>query len=131
MRIENSGLFQDRYKRKIFNFLGAPWIRNFEYCGEDLKKDGGGDGEEADDGVPSVCMSRHYKTLLSTSSVDGFREFYPKPSLFSTSVVSLPGLDFSELKSIQINFSGSLLVGNTNYTSYDLYGNPSTVDRDT
>jgi len=131
MRIENSGLLQDRYKGKVFNFLGAPWIRNYEYCSDDLKKD---DDEDVDD-VPSVCMSRHYKTLVSTKTLNSFEGFYPKPTLFSTWVVSVPkeqnpGLDLSGLRSIQINFSGSLLVGHTNYSSYDMYGNPPKVEND-
>ena len=131
MKIENSGILEDRYKGEVFKFLGAPWIRNYEYCSKNIKKD----KHEVSDDVPTWCLSRRFKTLVSTITYKTFEGFYPKPTLFSTWVISVPkednpGLDLSKLKSIQINFSGSLIFGRTNYSSYDMYGNPPISDTD-
>lgn len=125
MKIENSGLLEDRYKGHVFQFLGAPWIRTYEYCSKDMRQN----ENEVSDEVPSVCLSRKFKTLVSTNTLENLDAFYPNPTLFSTWVISVPkadnpGLDLSELKSIQINFSGNLLMGRGNYSLYDIYGNP-------
>lgn len=131
MKIENSGLIEDRYKGEVFKFLGAPWIRSYEYCSKNIKKD----KHQVSDDVPSWCLSRKFKTLVSTSTFQNFEGFYPKPTLFSTWVISVPkadnpGLDLTDLKSIQINFSGSLITGKANYSTYDMYGNPPLDDAD-
>ena len=124
MNIANPGITQDRYQGKLFKFYGSPWVRRYEYCGKDIKKMEENDNMIAND-IPMACHYSNYKTLLSTSPQQNFKEFYLKPSLFSTWVISVPkelnqGLDLLQLNSIEINFSGSLIPSHTNYSKYKM-----------
>lgn len=128
VRIASPGIIKDRYESDVYKFYGSQWVRSYEYCGKDIKRaDSSKDYDPFE--VSQDCNTKDYKSLLSTRTHPDFKGFHLKPSLFSTWIISVPtelnpGLDVQSVESVEINFSGSLIPGNTDYRMYSVEGRP-------